>query len=192
MAFLKPLGNSPNPHSVFAPPYALDALSPHIGGETLCFIVERILPNYAHHRTTQTPCPYAIELYHHAFWLHHLTGNYRSPSDLLMARICRDFGSFDKFHHEFTKHAHRLDVRFVWLVADNDRLKVITTDRQSILDTPYVPLFACNLWQHAYYLDYRNRASDYITACLGHLVDWQKAERAYLTGQIWQATFDVV
>lgn len=167
-------------------PYALDALSPHLSGETLCFIVERILPRYAHHRKDDGQCPYAKELYHHAFWLHHLTGNHTPPSDFMMARIYRDFGSFEKLTQEFLKHAHRLDVRFIWLVSDKGRLRVVSTEHQSILDTSYTPLFACNLWEHAYYLDYRDRVDDYITAHLNHLIDWQKVEFNYLNEQVWQ------
>lgn len=166
----------------FALPYPLTALMPYLSGETLSFIVERILPRYERLKNPSlSTCPYHIELSHHYFWLNHLTGTPKAPSETFLNKIYQEFGSLEKLHAEFVKHAHRLDVRFVWLVVDKGKLRVVTTNNDSIFDSPYKPLLACNLWQHAYYLDWRDRADEYVKAWLTHLVDWQRVEFDYIS-----------
>lgn len=159
-------------------PYALDGLMPHMSAQTLCVIVERILPRYL---CKQADCSHhAIQLSHHLFWLNHLSDTPKAPSKTLTKLICQDFGSIEKLQQEFLKYAHCLQTRFVWLVLDLDKgkLRVVGTSTDTLLSN-YKPLLVCNLWQHAYYLDYHDRADDYLLACLSHLTDWYKVEFDY-------------
>jgi len=65
---------------------------------------------------------------------------------------------------------------WVWLVQDGDALKIVKT---SNADTPIAhgqtALLTCDVWKHAYYLDYQNRRKDFVQAFLDHLADWEFA-----------------
>lgn len=201
--------------------YPMDALSPYLSGETLCFILQGILPEYyqkfndlkkhllsqhpddypaktlslsdylSQHITAAPLSRYATEIYHHAFWFASLKkdGGGLPHSDFL-AKILRDFGSFEKFQAEFVKHAtdaHSLDAHWLWLVSDSqDKLSVTTSSHTSPLAHNVKPLIACNLWQHAYYLDYRERKGDYVQTFLTKLINWQHAESTFYDPNAWQ------
>jgi Fe-Mn family superoxide dismutase len=65
---------------------------------------------------------------------------------------------------------------WVWLVVEGDGLKVVKTANA---DTPVAhgqkALICCDVWEHAYYLDYQNRRKDFVTAFLDKLVNWEFA-----------------
>jgi superoxide dismutase, Fe-Mn family len=67
---------------------------------------------------------------------------------------------------------------WAWVVQDKGRLKVTKT---SNADTPIAhgvtPLLALDVWEHAYYVDYRNRRPDYVAAVIERLLDWEFVER---------------
>ena len=66
---------------------------------------------------------------------------------------------------------------WAWLVAEDDKLAITTTGNA---DTPIAhggkPLITCDVWEHAYYLDYQNARGDYTAAFLDHLLNWEFAE----------------
>ena len=65
---------------------------------------------------------------------------------------------------------------WAWLVADGDKLKVVQT---SNADVPFTnglkPLLTIDVWEHAYYIDYRNKRADYVNALLDKLINWEFA-----------------
>lgn len=130
---------------------------------------------------------HATELYNHSFWLHHLSppSQSRKPSQALTQKLLADFGSMDKVRADFLRHGLALDAKWVWLVEKSGKLTIITTDKDSPIFLGYKPIAACNLWQHAYYLDYRDRKADYINAYLDHLIDWNACEQTWADTQIW-------
>ena len=87
--------------------------------------------------------------------------------------IIRDFGSFEKFRADFKQAAlSQFGSGWVWLVInERQKLEILKT---SNADTPIAhclkPLTTCDVWEHAYYLDYQNRRGDFIEAFLDHLM----------------------
>lgn len=186
-------------------PYPMDALAPHISGETLCFIHQQFMPALASQITLpkdNTLMDYlnckpnnpddisyksATELYNHSFWLAHLAPTPSEPRPSLSEAIVASFGSLDKLYSELHKAAHDFDNRWLWLacqITNPSKLVVVATVNRPLEDS-LRPIAVCNLWQHAYYLDYRNRKSDYINAYLQHLINWHKAEMTWTDSQRW-------
>jgi len=100
-----------------------------------------------------------------------------NPSGELKNSIDKTFGSFSAFREEFLSSAKNLfGSGWIWLILDNDTLRIVTT---SNADTPiahgWKPLLAIDLWEHAYYLDYQNRKSDYVEKVFKKLIDWDRA-----------------
>jgi Fe-Mn family superoxide dismutase len=100
------------------------------------------------------------------------------PSKRVKDLIEKSFGSFDKFKEAFAAQAvARFGSGWVWLVQDGDKVTVVTTANA---DTPAAhgqnALLSCDLWEHAYYLDYQNRRKDFVQAFLDHLANWEFAE----------------
>ena len=90
------------------------------------------------------------------------------------AEITEAFGGTDKFKEQFKQSATNLfGSGYTWLVRDGDELKIINT---SNADTPIIhnmkPILTLDVWEHSYYLDYKNRRSDFIDTFLDKLVNW--------------------
>ncbi|MDR0741743.1 MAG: superoxide dismutase [Rickettsiales bacterium] len=89
-------------------------------------------------------------------------------------RLAENFASLEKFKEEFKAAALGVfGSGWVWLVGDSGAYKIIAAPNA---DTPIArgikPLLALDVWEHAYYVDYRNRRADFVDAFLDHLVDW--------------------
>jgi len=97
------------------------------------------------------------------------------PAGKLAKMIEESFGSFDKFKEEFLNSGKTLfGSGWVWLVKDGDKLKIVkTSNAETPLTTNQKPLFAVDVWEHAYYLDYQNRRTDYIKAVFENLANWE-------------------
>jgi len=85
------------------------------------------------------------------------------------------FGSFDKFKEEFTKAAMtRFGSGWAWLVLNNGELEVTSTGNQdSPLTEGKVPILGLDVWEHSYYLKYKNKRPDYIEAFF-NVINWDK------------------
>lgn len=111
---------------------------------------------------------------HDLFWKCMKPGGGGMPKGKLAKKIEDSFGSFSAFKKEFlTASKSRFGSGWVWLVLDDDILKVVTT---SNADTPLSqglnPIFTVDVWEHAYYLDYQNRRTDFVEIVLDNLADW--------------------
>ncbi|MCG6910044.1 MAG: superoxide dismutase [Deltaproteobacteria bacterium] len=186
-------------------PYAENALEPYMSAETLQYHYNHHYAAYvkAANRLTQerrfrgkTPEEVLVETgkkradaavfnqvgqaWNHAFYWQCLKPKGGGePGGRLAERIARDFGSYKKFKKAFTEAAGAVfGSGWVWLALDGDRLKIMGT---SNADSPLVhgmqPLWVVDVWEHAYYLDYRNRRGDFVLAVLEHLANWDFAER---------------
>ena len=97
-----------------------------------------------------------------------------APAGKIAEAIARDFGSFEKFQEEFqAKGAGLFGSGWVWLSADASGKLVITQEgnAQNPLTKGLKPLLTFDVWEHAYYIDYRNRRPDYLKA-LWSIVNW--------------------
>lgn len=122
----------------------------------------------------------AAQVFNHDFYWQSLKpGGGGKPSGRLLERVLADFGGLDKFREAFGRAAAgQFGSGWAWLVEKNGRLAVIKTANA---DTPIAhgikPLITLDVWEHAYYLDYQNRRSDYIAAFLDNLANWDFAAR---------------
>jgi superoxide dismutase, Fe-Mn family len=125
--------------------------------------------------------------WNHTFFWTSLTrpGQGGEPSPTLAAAIEREFGSFEAFQAAFRSAGlQRFGSGWVWLIATpKGRLQVVSTPNQDnpLMDLAAVrgtPLLANDVWEHAYYLKYRNRRADYLNAWWS-VVDWKAVSNRY-------------
>ncbi|GEQ49315.1 superoxide dismutase [Tetragenococcus koreensis] len=102
------------------------------------------------------------------------------PTGALKAAIDKEFGSFDAFKDEFkTAATGRFGSGWAWLVLDNGKLKITSTPNQdSPLTDGQTPVVGLDVWEHAYYLKYKNVRPDYIAA-FWNIVNWEQANKNY-------------
>lgn len=105
----------------------------------------------------------------------------QGPSGELSGAIDRDFGSIKQWQEQMKKAAvGQFGSGWAWLVSDcNGKLSIVQTANQDVPDlTVYTPIFLVDVWEHAYYLQYRNRRADYVDGWFG-LINWRKAQKRY-------------
>lgn len=120
----------------------------------------------------------AAQVFNHDFYFKSLKRE-SNPSDYFVNLINKNFGSWDNFLEEFKKKSlSQFGSGWVWLVLNNDKLEIIST---SNADNPLVlglkPLMTIDVWEHAYYIDYRNLRGDYVSGLLNNLIDWNFVEQ---------------
>ncbi len=179
-------------------PYAKDALTPHTSAETLDFHYGK------HHATYVTNHNKLVEgkpeeqksleelikssegpLFNNAaqVWNHTFFWNCMKPAgggqptgDLAQA-ITRDFGSFEKFKEEFSNAAAtQFGSGWAWLVLDGGKLAIQKTANADLpMKHGKKALLTLDVWEHAYYIDYRNARPKFIETFLTHLANWDFA-----------------
>ena len=183
-------------------PYPKTGLEPHISQETLEYHYGK------HHMTYVTKLNGLIEntdmadksleeiiktssgpVYNNAaqVWNHTFYWNCLSPSGggqptgTLADAINRAFGSYEKFVTQFTDMAvNNFGSSWTWLVKNADgSVEIVNTgNAANPLTTEQKPLLTCDLWEHAYYIDYRNVRPDYMKA-FWNLINWEFAQANY-------------
>jgi Fe-Mn family superoxide dismutase len=120
----------------------------------------------------------AAQVWNHTFfWNSMKPGGGGKPEGRLLELVVKSFGDFDKFKSAFVEAAlAQFGSGWVWLVQDGNALKIVKT---SNADTPVAhgqtALLTCDVWEHAYYLDYQNRRKDFVEAFVDHLANWEFA-----------------
>ncbi|MFV1989471.1 MAG: superoxide dismutase [Acidimicrobiales bacterium] len=176
-------------------PYAMDALAPHISQETLEYHYGK------HHNAYVTNLNKMIEGTDHAssglesiikdsegpmfnnaaqVWNHSFYWNCMSPSGggtatgRAAGMIGSSFGSFENFAQEFTQAAMtQFGSGWAWLVDNGGKLEIMKTANADLpLAHDIKALLTIDVWEHAYYIDYRNARPKYIETFLAHLVNW--------------------
>jgi Fe-Mn family superoxide dismutase len=185
-------------------PYDFKALEPHISANTLNFhynkhhqayianlndlvkgnelaskTLEEIILATAKDESKQAIFNNAAQVWNHTFyWNCMKPSGGGKPGGRLAEQIDKDFGSYENFAKQFKQAAiNQFGSGWVWLVWDKNKLKITQTQNA---DLPMVhgqkALLAIDIWEHAYYLDYQNRRSEYVTIFLDQLVNWGFAE----------------
>jgi Fe-Mn family superoxide dismutase len=117
----------------------------------------------------------AAQVWNHTFyWNCMKPGGGGAPSGELAAALEAAFGSFENFKHDFTQAAvTQFGSGWAWLVLDNGALRVTKTSNADLpLKHGQTALLTVDVWEHAYYIDYRNLRPKYVETFLDHLVNW--------------------
>ena len=177
-------------------PYAIDALAPHISQETLEYHYGK------HHQTYVTNLNNATEgteladksleevilgadagplfnnsaqVWNHTFYWNSLspTGG-GEPTGAVADAIGSAFGSYDEFRKKFTEAATtQFGSGWAWLVDTGSGLDIVKTANADLpLKHDQKALLTIDVWEHAYYIDFRNARPNYINTYLDHLVNW--------------------
>jgi Fe-Mn family superoxide dismutase len=176
-------------------PYELDALEPHISKRTLEFHYGKHHQTYVNNLNNlvqgtrfenadlETIIKEAdggiynngAQVWNHTFYFTSLSpkgGN--APTGPLAQAIDETFGSFDNFREEFNKAATTLfGSGWAWLVKNGDgKVEIIKeSNAGNPMRNGLTPILTCDVWEHAYYLDYQNRRPDYLKG-FWNCVDW--------------------
>lgn len=116
----------------------------------------------------------------HSMYFDMLTPKSTPLPNKLEEKINEDFTNFDNFKSEIiSKGLSHFGSGWVWVILENDKLKIITTNNQ---DNPYMfgqtPIMGIDLWEHAYYLKYKNLRKDYLENIF-NVIDWNIVENYY-------------
>lgn len=119
------------------------------------------------------------QVWNHTFYFESFSASPKSkPEGELLAAIEIAFGSFDEFKSKFSNAAVTLfGSGWAWLVIDTDGKLAITQESNAgnPIRKNQKPLLTCDVWEHAYYLDYQNRRPDYVQA-FWNILDWKVVE----------------
>ena len=99
----------------------------------------------------------------------------------LEQKIISDLGSVDKMKEDFVQAGvTQFGSGWAWLAMKNGKLEIMKSPNgESPLVNGATPILGCDVWEHSYYIDYRNRRPDYIKAFLDHLVNWAYVEELF-------------
>jgi Fe-Mn family superoxide dismutase len=117
----------------------------------------------------------AAQVWNHTFfWNSMKPKGGGAPSGDIAKAIERDLGGVDKFEEAFkTAAVDQFGSGWAWLIVDKGKLKIThTLNGVDPLALGQTALLACDVWEHAYYLDYQNRRPDFAQAFLDHLINW--------------------
>ena len=111
---------------------------------------------------------------HNQFWEMMSPGDSKMPGELMTA-ITDSFGSVDKFKEDFSAAGvGQFGSGWVWLVEDGGELKITKTENGvNPLCFGQKALLGCDVWEHSYYIDYRNKRPAYLANFLDNLVNWE-------------------
>jgi len=127
----------------------------------------------------------AAQAWNHDFYWKSLSPKSNSPSGAMRQRLERDFGSYESFCDKFAAAATgQFGSGWAWLIDMNGKLEVVATGNA---DTPMADgarcLLTLDVWEHAYYVDYRNQREKYAQAVIEKRLNWEFAERNLNSGQ---------
>jgi Fe-Mn family superoxide dismutase len=186
-------------------PYAKNALEPHMSAKTLEFhygkhhqtyvtnlnnlvkdstlakeSLESVIKATAKDEAKVTIFNNAAQVWNHTFFWNCMKPNGGGqPTGEMAQRLERSLGGFGSFQEKFKEAAvSQFGSGWAWLVLDGDELKITKTPNAM---TPLVQgqtaLLTCDVWEHAYYLDYQNRRPDFVQTFLDKLVNWEFVAR---------------
>ncbi len=190
-------------HTLPPLPYEKTALEPHISAETLAFHhgkhhqayvtnlnglipgtpFENLSLEEVIHQSSEKSEHVAIfnnaaQIWNHTFFWNSMKPNGGGePTGVLLEKIKESFGSYEDFLTTFKQiTVSQFGSGWGWVVVDKGQLSIMKTANAYVPITQNItPLITCDVWEHAYYLDYQNRRPDYVETFLKHLVNWDFA-----------------
>ena len=190
-------------HTLPPLPYGMDALAPHISKETFEYHYGKHHQAYATNLnnlikgTEFADAPLedivrkssggifntSAQVWNHTFFWNSMKPNGGGkPSGALAAAIDKKWGSFDAFKEAFTKSAvGNFGSSWTWLVKKPDgSVDIVNTSNAATpLTTADKPLLTIDLWEHAYYIDYRNARPKFVETYLTSLANWDFAAKNF-------------
>lgn len=181
-------------------PFAKNALVPHMSEETLNYHygkhhnayvnkLNELVPGTKYEKmnleeiilSSEGPVfNNAAQIWNHTFFWNCLSPNGGgNATGAVLEGINKEWGSFDKFKEEFTKSAvGNFGAGWTWLVKNKDgKLAIVnTSNAQTPITTGAIPLLTVDVWEHAYYIDYRNERPKFINGFWA-LVNWDFANK---------------
>ena len=120
----------------------------------------------------------AAQVWNHSFFWHSIKPDGGGkPEGEILAQIEKDFSSYDEFAKNFKEAAvTQFGSGWAWLVYCEDRLQIVkTANAETPITRKMQPLLACDVWEHAYYIDYRNKRPDYVSIYIDYMINWDFA-----------------
>lgn len=121
----------------------------------------------------------AAQAWNHTFFFMQFTPGHKEMSENLVRIISDNFGSVESFKEQFIKTATTLfGSGWVWLAKDeNGKLSILSeANAGNPLQKKLTPVMTVDVWEHAYYIDYRNKRADYLNA-IWNIIDWDVVEK---------------
>lgn len=191
-------------------PYSYDALAPYMSAETLEFHHDRHHNAYVEtgnkllqgsglegksleevvkqsHGKNQPLFNNAGQHYNHVHfwrWMKKGGGGTKLPG-ALQSKIDADLGGFDKFREAFIEAGKgQFGSGWAWLALKDGKLEVMKTPNgENPLVHGALPVLGVDVWEHSYYIDYRNARPKYLEAFVDHLVNWEHVEEMFEMAQ---------
>lgn len=184
-------------------PYAYDALQPYMSKETLEFhhdkhhnaYVEnsnKLLPGSGFEALSLEQMQKAIydakiqplinnvgqHYNHHHFWLFMKPNGGGTKLPGKIEKLVKDYGGYDRMRADFINAGMtQFGSGWCWLVVDNGKVEVTkTANGDNPLMVGKKPILVCDVWEHAYYIDYRNLRLKFLEAFVDNLVNWEHVE----------------
>jgi Fe-Mn family superoxide dismutase len=203
-ARLPSVKENPMPLELPALPYAYDALAPHMSRETLEYhhdkhhqayvdtgnkllkgsewenksLEEIVRGSFNKNAALFNNAAQHYNHMHFWTWMKPGGGGDKLPARL-NKKISDDLGSVAKMREEFTTAGTgQFGSGWCWLAVKGGKVVVMKTPNgENPLVHGATPILGCDVWEHSYYIDYRNRRADYLKAFLDHLVNWEHVDQ---------------
>ena len=187
-------------------PYAYDALQPHMSKETLEYHHDKHHKTYvetankliegtglegksleevirASHKDEKLKKLFnnAAQHWNHSeFWLSLTPKSGKIPSEI-QEHIDSDLGGIEQFKKDFVAQGvGQFGSGWVWLVLDGGKFKIVaTSNAEDPISLGKQPLLTCDVWEHAYYIDYRNGREKFLNAFVDNLLNWEHVAELY-------------
>ena len=177
-------------------PYAMTALEPHISKETLDYHYGKHHKTYVDNLNKLIPGTEfenmsledivkkssggifnnAAQIWNHTFYWNSLSPKGGEPTGALAEALKKSFGSIDEFKQKFTQTAiTTFGSGWAWLVKDKSGALKVTKTENGVnpLCFGQTALLGCDVWEHSYYIDFRNKRPAYLANFLDKLVNWE-------------------
>lgn len=117
----------------------------------------------------------SAQVFNHNFYWQSLSPEKKEISEYLLSQINKNFLSLENFKEELKKTAlGKFGSGWAWVVLEEGNIKIIaTSNAETPITKEQIPLLVIDVWEHAYYIDYRNRRAEYLDVLISDLLNWE-------------------